>query len=410
MRNRRPFRREHGRLRTRLGVTVLIMAALAVAVAVSAGAQPAKKPPPKKPTPLAQARAFLKLAYRGSSVLPSPASRPAAKGKNVTIISSGQNSISSAVPVAGEMEACAAIGWTCTVYDGKSDPSTWPGLVRQAIAARTDGIILQAIDCPLIEQPLREAKAAGIKVVGSYAFDCSDPKFHGEQLFGGQPLYIVPKVIARLQSKLPKSVKNPTALGSVSYAYTLGLATIAKTGGAAKVISVSDPEFRIVDYTLQGFKAGLSTDPKSKIVANVDFLVSELGPALEAKVSQALLQHPEANAIRIPYTAAMLLGGASAIQKSGRAGKIVVVGTEGFGPELDLIRSGLVSFANITPKAWIGWAAVDTMNSLFINKPVQNSGLGATLVDKTHGLPATPGAEFDTFPDYRKAYKKAWGF
>src|SRR5665647_702988 len=163
VRNRRPFRREHGRLRTRLGVTVLIMAALAVAVAVSAGAQPAKKPPPKKPTPLAQARAFLKLAYRGSSVLPSPASRPAAKGKNVTIISSGQNSISSAVPVAGEMEACAAIGWTCTVYDGKSDPSTWPGLVRQAIAARTDGIILQAIDCPLIEQPLREAKAAGIK-------------------------------------------------------------------------------------------------------------------------------------------------------------------------------------------------------------------------------------------------------
>lgn len=410
MRNRRPFGREHGRLRARLGVTVLVVAAVAVAVAVSAGAQPTKKAPPKKPTPLAQARALLKLAYKGSSVLPSPASRPAAKGKNVTIISSGQNSISSAIPVAGEMEACAAIGWTCTVYDGKSDPSTWPGLVRQAIAARTDGIILQAIDCPLIEQPLREAQAAGIKVVGSYAFDCADPKFHGEKLFGGQPLYTVPAAVAKLQPKLSKSVKNPVALGSVSYAYTLGAATIAKTGGGAKVISVNDPEFRILDYTLLGFKEGLATDPKTKIVANVDFLVSELGPALEAKVSQALLQHPEANAIRIPYTAAMLLGGASAIQKSGRAGKIVVVGTEGFGPELDLIRSGLVSFANITPKAWIGWAAVDTMNSLFINKPIQNSGLGATLVDKTHGLPATPGTEFDTFPDYRKAYKKAWGF
>lgn len=403
MRNRRPFGREHGRLRKRLGVTALVVA-LAAAVAVSAGAQLAATP-----TPLAQARALLKLSYLGTSVLPSPDKRPAAKGKLVTIISSGQNSISSAVPVAGQMEACKAIGWTCTVYDGKSDPSIWPGLVRQAIAARADGIILQAIDCPLIQQPLREAKAAGIKVVGSYAFDCADPKFKGPKLFDGQPLYTVPPAIAKLQTKLPKSVKNPTALGSVSYAYTLGLATIAKTGGAAKVISVSDPEFRIVDYTLQGFKAGLSTGPKTKIVANVDFLVSELGPALEAKVSQALLQHPEANAIRIPYTAAMLLGGASAIQKSGRAGKIVVVGTEGFGPELDLIRSGLVSFANITPKAWIGWAAVDTLNSVFIKRPVKNSGLGATLIDKAHGLPATPGTEFSKFPNYRKAYKKAWG-
>ena len=112
--------------------------------------------------------------------------------------------------------------------------------------------------------------------------------------------------------------------------------------------------------------------------------------------------------MKSPYTSATLLGIAPAVVQSGRASKIYVMGGEGFAPELDLLRAGQgVNAVNIAPSDWTAWAAVDTMNSLFIGKPASESGLGWQLVDKTHNLP--PSGAFVPTVDFKAAYKKAWG-
>jgi hypothetical protein len=49
------------------------------------------------------------------------------------------------------------------------------------------------------------------------------------------------------------------------------------------------------------------------------------------------------------------------------------------------------------------------MNSVLNVTPVSPSGLGLTIVDKDHGLPATVGGKFVDVLDFRKAYTKAWG-
>lgn len=331
--------------------------------------------------------------YEGTSTLPDDTSRPAAKGKRVIFISSGQNSISTAVPLAGQMEAAKALGWQTQLLDGQSNPALWPGLVRQAIAAKPDAISLQAIDCPLVAKPLEEARKAGIKISAGYSFDCDDPKFKGAAHFDAVPFYA--------------SANGDVGEFTRRYGELQGDAAIAKLGDKANVLQLNDEEFRILDYTKEGFQRAIEKGG-GKITYST-FLVSELGPKLEAKVSGELLKNPDVNVVKSPYTGATLLGIQSGIQKAGRAGKVYVIGGEGFAPELDLLRAGSIDVVNITPPAWVGWATIDSLNSAFNGTKPVDSGIGWTLVDKDHGLPAKAGASFDDFPDFRSAYKKAWG-
>ena len=336
------------------------------------------------------------LNYKGTLREPEATSRPAATGKKVVIISAGQASISSSVPVGAAEEAAKAAGWETDVFDVQLNPANAPGLVRQAIAAGADGIILQAVDCPGIKGPLQEAKAAGVEVVGIYSFDCNDPLFEGNDpaLFSGQINY--------------GAGSEDIGAFTKKYGADQAKAVIAATGGKAKVLFFNSPTVTVLNYTGQGFKDEIEKCAGCEIVAEVEFAGAELGPNLQQKAAQALLQHPDANVVKSPYTSATLLGIAPAVQQSGRANKVYVMGGEGFAPELDLMRAGQgVNAVNIAPSDWTGWAAVDTMNSLFTDKPAADSGLGWQLVDKEHNLP--PAGPFVPAVDFKAAYRSAWG-
>ena len=337
------------------------------------------------------------LNYEGTLREPEATSRPIAKGKKVVIISAGQASISSSIPVGAAEEAAKAAGWKTEVYDAQLNPANAAGLVRQAIASGADGIVLQAIDCPGVKGPLQEAKAKGIQVVGIYSFDCNDPIFKGNDpaLFSGQINY-------------GKDAAANIGEFTKKYGADQAKAVIAATGGKAKVIFFNSPEVTVLNYTGAGFLEEIEKCGGCEVVAEVEFKGAELGPNLQQKATSALLQHPDANAVKSPYTSATLLGIAPAVVQSGRANKLYVMGGEGFAPELDLMRANQgVNAVNIAPSDWTGWAAVDTLNSLFSDKPPADSGLGWQLVDKQHNLPASGG--FKPEVDFKAAYKKVWG-
>ena len=348
-------------------------------------------------SPAVQTASDSGLNYEGTLGEPDGTPRPVAKDKKVVIISAGQASISSSIPVGAAEEAAKAAGWKTEVYDSQLNPANNAGLVRQAIAAGADGIILQAIDCPGVKGPLQDAKAKGIQVVGIYSFDCNDPLFKGNDpaLFSGAINY---------GADAAKNIGEFTE----KYGADQAKAVIAATGGKAKVLFFNSPTVTVLHYTGKGFKDEIKKCGGCEIVEEVEFAGAELGPNLQQKVTSALLQHPEANVVKSPYTSATLLGIAPAVVQSGRASKLYVMGGEGFAPELDLLRAGQgVNAVNIAPSDWTGWAAVDTMNSLFTKKPIADSGLGWQLVDKTHNLP--PAGPFVPEVDFKAAYKKAWG-
>jgi ribose transport system substrate-binding protein len=344
---------------------------------------------------LSAAEQRLNDAYKGTDrKLPTSAQKPQA-GKNVWIISPGQIGESASIPTNAAKEAGEAVGWKMTLFDSKLDVTLFSVGIRQAVAAKADGIILHAIDCALVKQPLIEARAAKVKILAYYALDCDDPNVKGEPLYDG-------------------SVNFGAQFGDyASLTRTWGAAkadwVIAKTKGQAKVISFKQDELLVVKYIREGFEQGLARCKTCEIVKTVDFTLADLGPKLQQKAQGALLQHPEANAVHVPYDSAMLLGIGAALVESGRNDKIEVIAGEGFPSNIQLIRDNKgQDAANAFPAAWTGYAAIDSLNSLFQGQKPQDSGIGYRMIDREHNLPA-PGKGYEPEQDFRTGYKKIWG-
>jgi ribose transport system substrate-binding protein len=370
------------------------LGAVAALVAACGGASSGASTGNTQTTFLAQAEANVQKDYQSTDRAPDTTSRPAAKGKKIVVISAGDEGESASVPVHAALAAARAMGWQATEYDEHLDPTKGPSLMRQAIAAGADGIVDDANDCPLIKAPLQEAQTGHIAVVPMYAYDCNDPLFNGgPSLFSGEVQF--------------GNAGTPDQL-ALDYGAHQADAVIVATKGHARVVLFNDVEFTVLHYTGEGFKNELAKCSDCKVVDEVDFKAAELGPTLQQKASSALLQHPEANAVKVPYTAASLLGIAGAIVQSGRASQLYVMGGEGFADELDLIRGSKgVNAVNIISSEWTGWAAVDTLNSVFQGQAPKNSGIGWTLSDATHNLP--PTGPYVPKVDFKAAYMRAWG-
>ncbi len=342
----------------------------------------------------AKAEAATQEAFKGTNRDVADTPRAAVKGKSIVVISAGQAASSSSVPSNGAVAAAKAIGWNVDLYDAKLDPSNYAPLVRQAIAAGVNGIVLDAIDCNTVKQPLEEAKAKGIAIVGIYAFDCTDSHAGGgdEALFSANINYGAKAV-------------DPDAFAGV-YGADQANYIIADSQNKAKIIAVQDSEFTVLYWTLKGFQDTIEASGGSEIVSTLEVTVADLSNGqIVPKIQAEIVKHPEATWIKSPYTYVTTIGIAPAL--GANPNKIKVMGSEGFADELDLIRTGKITAANIISSEWVGWASIDTMNSFFLGQEPADSGIGWVMVDKDHNLP--PSGEFVPPVDFQAEYKAAWG-
>lgn len=344
---------------------------------------------------LAAAEAATKAEYVGTSTSVDPTPRPAVKNKSVIIISAAQETKSSQIPANGALEAAQALGWKAQIYDAHLNPALNPQLVRQAISAKPDAIVLVAIDCDTAEQPLQEARAAGIAITPVYSFDCNDPHAGGAK----QSLF---SVITSYGPQNPNIDAFTESYGADQANYI-----IAKSHNTAKIIAIQDNEFTVLYWTLQGFEKQINASNGSKIVDTVNITAADLinGNA-KATIQAALLNHPEATWVKSPYSSATTLALVPALQN--HQGHIDVMGGEGFSDEIDYIHSGQVTATNAISSTWSGWAAIDSLNSYFLHQKPVKSGIGWTIVDATHNLPAQ-GQDWTPPIDFKAQYKKAWG-
>jgi ribose transport system substrate-binding protein len=374
----------------RRGLEVVVVAALAASVASPArAAAPTAGDVTTGAATAATQRAF---AGTGSTVDSTP--RHGVQGKHVVVISAGQASLTAKVGVDAAVDAARKIGWQVDVYDGKLDPSTYGSLVRQAIAAHADGIILGAIDCQTVAGPLREARKAGIKVVGAGSFDCDDP--HG----GG-----------RKQGLFSANINfAPLAKSTADFARGYGADAahyvISASNNKARILAVNDPEFTTLYYTDNGFRKTVARSRGTRIVSTLNATTADFTSGrLVAMIQAELVKHPDITWIKSPFTYATTLGVVPAL--AANPNHVKVMGGEGLEPELDLVRDGKITAVNVFPSEWFGWAAVDTLNSVFRGEKPVPSGIGWMLADANHNLPASGPAKSSV--DFRAQYEKAWG-
>jgi ribose transport system substrate-binding protein len=345
---------------------------------------------------LTESKDAVALTYKGTYKPPDATPRPAVRGKKIAIISGGQSSPSSSVPVGGAAEAAKELGWDVTVLDMQLNPANGPRLVKEAINSDVDALVVN-FDCLVAPNELADAKARGIKIISLYGFDCDDQSAGPNNL---KPLFTTVINYGLPQVDTPK---NTAGFGAL-----LASAIIAGTDGKAKVISFTDPAITALRYVELGFTQQIQRCKTCELLETVTFSSNELGPSLQQKVTETLRRHPDATAIHTPYTAATLFGIAPAVVASGRVGSLMVVGGEGFTEDLDLMRTkkGVDALA-IIDSIWTGWAVIDSLNSTFLGEQPRPAGFGTILVDREHNLPPSGPVRHNV--DFKGVYRKAWG-
>jgi ribose transport system substrate-binding protein len=321
--------------------------------------------------------------------------------KSVIFLSCGQLAVGCAGPALAMQKVAAEIGWKFKIIDGNF--GIGDGLnsgMRQAIAAKPDAIVVHGTPCPIILQPLREAKAAGIPVFNIQADDCNDPKNGGEQMF----------------VDMPQNKDFVTAADFLfQWGFTQAAYLIDATQGHARILRDAYVGGLMGEDQTAGQDAALAKCADCKVVGTATWVGADAGPtgALNKKFSTLLTQHPEANAVLLSYdSVATSFGLSKLILDAGRQDTMIVVGGEGYTAAQHLIRedAGLTA-VTANSADWLAWGAVDTMNRYFNHAPLAAEGVGFRVIDAGHNLSpdgqdyAPPASAFDL----RAIYLKSWG-
>lgn len=364
--------------------------ALLTALALTACSPEASPPTEQSPAGTVQLGALAEGAYGAP-----PATAPApAEGKSVWIVSCGQNAIGCSVSAGAAKEAAETLGWKAEVCDGKlNEGGAFAGCIRQGVAAGVDAIITAAIDCMAVQDPLREADAAGITTINFWGFDCNE----GANKVGD----------AMFTASVQPSAEYPT---SEEYQQAIGAARaewiIAASGGSAEIIELVFEGTNIGAALSEGFGDAIA-ECAGCTVHQVAVTHQTFGDAREI-IESALLSNPDAQWISIPLDSLVLLGAAQAVASAPNGADLKLIGGEGLAPNLDLIREGQGQSAAIgQPLGWYAYGAIDTLNRVFAGEEGVPQGMSFQAIDSAHNLPAEGG--YAPPVDYVAAYRAAWG-
>lgn len=338
--------------------------------------------------------------YKGLGDAP-PASGPTPpKNKTIWLVSCGEKIPACSTLTSSAREAAGLLGWTFKVADGNLNANGgFQTAMRQAIAAKPDAIIGSAMDCATIEQPLKEAKAAGIPVIAALANDC-DSAIGGN---GGSALFAGP---TQYSASAPTAGDFTTSWGTAGAAYIIN-----KTGGRAKVIVpvLQAPLGAAVD---KGFRSELKKCPGCSVVDSFTYQAADTtagGPFSQA-LQAALVKNPDANVVFMPLDSQLQSGGGvQVVKQSGR--DILVVGGQGVDPAVVAFtkKGDIAAMTTVTSPKWPAYAAMDTAVRVLAGEPVVNEGLGVVVVDAKHGI-GKDGTVAGSAYDIKESYSKLWGF
>lgn len=318
------------------------------------------------------------------------------EGKKILYLSAGLSSPSGTAGIKALEDAQKTLGFDFTPFDGQFTPSEYQEGMRQAIAGGYDAVILYGVDCPGNEQPLKELRDAGIVVIGLASVDCDDSQEGAESLFTSEVTY-------------------PLAGGATGNArdwwYEQGVSQadyiIAKTDGQAKVIQFDVPDFAVTAALGEGFRDGLAKCTTCELLETVNVGVADFGPNLQQKADQALLKHPDANAVEINYDDLVTLGIANAVMQTGRNDDILVVAGEGLPGVTEIIRANKGTDAGWAYSYdWDHYAAIATAMSALDGTDAPAAGQPTIWYDIDHNMPATGG--WVPTVDFQQQFSDAW--
>lgn len=383
------------RMKVRGALSALLIASLALASCSTATAENEPADAQSASAATSGSTDALAAAYEGTVGTPPTESVPVPEDLTAWIVSCGQSQVTCSTPSQAAADAAEAIGWKSNICDGQLNPNGWANCIRQGVGADADVILVMGQDCSSFQGPLEEARAAGITTVGVGANDCD--------IDGGEPLYSgITKKLDGLDNEQWWNM-----VGKLQADWLIG-----QTDGDLKLLEVTFADARFGPWISEGLNAALADCDTCEVVGTLQLSNQDAASGTMAqKLSTALLQAPDANAISVPLDGWFLAGLSQAIVSSQRSDDLAVIGTFGQRSNLDLIAAGEGQDASVTfSLEWDGWSGVDTALRLLADQEIAASGVGLQVVDAETNMPAD-GTSFTYNPeiDFKQAYLEAWG-
>ena len=319
--------------------------------------------------------------WRGPTAAPKPE-----PGKHIAYLSTDEQNDASREWGQAIAEAAGKIGWTVTIIDGHGTPVGWQQGLNQAIALKVDGIVTNA-DAASLQEPIREANARKITVVGIHA-----TAFPGPQPELG--------LFVNIQ-------QDPREIGSAQADWI-----IANSDGHARVVVTSHCEYAIACAKAHATEARIKDCPGCAVLEFSNSPIAEVAQRQPALVTAWVQKYGTPLYITsvADYTAdyqvpALRAGGVDPADA-------ILVSADGNKSAYERIRAGgqyqLVTASE--PYKMQGYQAVDELNRAFHGQPP--SGFVQTPYLVTPENIHAEGGDRNTFipsNDYERHYLALWG-
>jgi ribose transport system substrate-binding protein len=292
-------------------------------------------------------------------------------------------------PGEGACHAAKALGWKCTIFDGKGDPTVQSKAIQQAITDHANAIITVAVDGRLVKTALAQAKKAKIPVIST-----SNGSAPGQQGFIFDTSPNLHKIGAYLADW-------------VAY----------KSGEKGALVPYNDLEFQSNISMTEGLLAEMKTCKTCKVYPVQKFTASQVSNALGPNVVSFVRKHPDVKYVSVTYDPAASFI-VPALAAGGLGGKVKVVSQLGDAQNIDFIRKGRVQDGDgAWDNEYEGWATVDQIIRLVTHKPLHVSpgparykyGEGIPYVLLTKDNAPKAGTDWHASVDYISKFKKLWG-
>lgn len=334
--------------------------------------------------------------------LPTSSPKPQ-PGKRVWVISCGQASTGCATPANDAMTAGRTIGWDMTLYDGKLSLQGWTAGIQAAIAAHADGIILDYLDCPLVKQPLEDARKSGIRVVGINSFDCDDPAFGAN---AAQPMF---SAQVQYAPETPSVDAVQAAWGRIEADWLL-----SKVGSKGNLLYPQSTDVTANKLAGQAFAEEVKAHCPSCKLHAVEFTLDDyVTGKLKSGIQTALQSDPGINGVNSLGSPVMISAVGPVLRglSAGQRNKIHAIAGDGTPEMINAAKQNKFAEAGVgAPVTWFAWSAVDALNRVFAGRPQVSSGTGLRLwtADPDQNIdPATNS--YRSAADFITNYKKIWG-
>lgn len=283
----------------------------------------------------------------------------------------------------GLEEAAAVIGWTVDVYDGKASAQGRTAAMNQAIAAKSDAIIIGGSDPTEQAASIKQATDAGITVIGWHAGASTGP---GNGMFTNVST-------------------EPLQVSQLAAAYA-----VADSDGKAGVAIFTDGQYEIAVKKADAMKAYIEACKTCSMLSYNDSPIAEASQRMPGLISNLLQEQGDKLTYLLAINGNYFGGAQQALRAAGMdpAGppQSVAAG-DGDPAEFQRIRNVDYQAATVAePLILQAWQLIDETNRSFAGQPA-SSFVPAPGLITAENVPS--GDVFDPDSGYRDVYMKMWG-